>query len=66
MGRDMGSEETKMATTEKKTAVYGIVELNNGLILEWLRFVEAGLGAKAEAVRIVTAQHVHVAKCCAI
>jgi hypothetical protein len=33
--------------------VYGIVELKNGLVIKWLRFADS----KAEAVRIVTAQH---------
>ena len=38
---------------------YGKVELENGLILKWLRFASS----EDEAIRIVTAQHVHVRRC---
>jgi hypothetical protein len=40
-------------------AIKGIVELENGLIIHWLRFAES----EAEAIRIVIAQHVHVNRC---
>lgn len=39
--------------------IHGQVELNNGLVITWLRFAES----ETEAIRIVTAQHVHVKRC---
>jgi len=39
--------------------ITGKVELENGLILKWLRFTDT----EAEAIRLVTAQHVHVKRC---
>lgn len=39
--------------------IYGQVELNNGIIIKWLRFAKS----EDEAIRIVTAQHVHVKRC---
>jgi len=38
---------------------YGQVELENGLVIAWLRFAES----PEEAMRIVTAQCVHVKRC---
>lgn len=42
--------------------VRGFVTLHNGITLRWLRFIDA-TDAVAEAVRLVTAQHVHVQRC---
>lgn len=39
--------------------IYGKVELKNGLIISWLRFADS----EEAAVRMVTAQHVHVERC---
>lgn len=39
--------------------VYGFVELENGQIIEWLRFAES----EEKAIEIVKAQHVHVKRC---
>ena len=52
-------EARKRHTMEPLKPVYGKVELENGLVLAWLRFVVS----EEEAVRIVIAQHVHVARC---
>lgn len=53
-------------TCRPRQPITGKVKLHNGLVLKWLRFVDAALttaAAEAEAIRIVTAQHVHVARC---
>jgi len=39
--------------------VYGFVELENGIVMRWLRFATSD----AEAVRVVVAQHVTVSRC---
>lgn len=39
--------------------IYGYVELNNGIVIRWLRFAVS----PEEAIRVVIAQHVHVARC---
>lgn len=44
---------------QQTKAVYGKVELENGLILDWLRFSPS----EEEAIRVVRAQHVHVKDC---
>lgn len=46
--------------------VYGHVQLGNGIIIRWLRFIHNvtdRVAAEIEAVRIVTAQHIHVQRC---
>lgn len=45
--------------------IRGKVTLDNGITLTWLQFVAATTRAEAEteAMRIVTAQHVHVERC---
>ena len=43
-----------------KKPIYGVVELENGLLIDWLEFRET----EEEAIRIVTAQHdPHVVRC---
>lgn len=49
-----------------KRAISGVVALENGLVFNWLRFVDAAPieEAKANAIAIVTAQHKDtVARC---
>jgi hypothetical protein len=45
--------------------ITGRVQLDNGITLRWLRFVHntTQAAAEVEAVRLVTAQHVHVRRC---
>jgi len=43
----------------ERKAFYGQVELHNGLVLRWLQWAES----EEEAIRIVTAQCVHVTRC---
>ena len=46
--------------------IYGKVKLNNGITINWLKFIDSTNNteeAETEAMRIVTAQHVHVKKC---
>lgn len=58
----------------KAYAIYGEVELQNGITLKWLRFIDVTVevnsveAAKAEAVRVVTMQHhpSSVKRCCAL
>lgn len=42
-------------------AFFGTVELENGLVIRWLRFASSA----DEAVRIVAAQHTNVVRCLA-
>jgi hypothetical protein len=49
-----------MCECERTQAVSGSVALQNGLVLDWLRFVDAALSIEAardEAIAIVTGQH---------
>lgn len=43
----------------QRIPIYGRVELENGQVVRWLRFEETA----AEAIRVVTAQYVHVVRC---
>lgn len=51
-----GANQNAPSRDTMRIAVTGTVELQNGLTLEWLRFIEME-DIKAEAVRIVKMQH---------
>lgn len=53
--------------TTLKHAIYGKIELNNGRVMEWLRFVDGTMDlsdAIKEGVRLVAAQHGDATKKC--
>lgn len=39
--------------------IYGVVELENGLVLNWLRFAPSN----EEAIRLVKAAYIYVVRC---
>ena len=48
----------------KRIPIRGKVTLGNGITVTWLRFIpETFADAEAEAIRLVTAQHIHVLRC---